>query len=78
MTITDAMPNGLAKKKRLLIEMDALFNPLTMSERDFWTTLSSPGQKGKKYSIEEGYTAFQAKEPTTIKEVEITSTDTTV
>lgn len=65
--------------------MDSMFNPISMTERDFHTTISSVSisksifNKGFTLSsIEEGETSFIAEEPTTINEVEITSTDHTV
>ena len=70
----------MAADGNLRIEIDTLYNPITMSPRDFWTTFSVRGRTNRKkvYSIEEGYTTFTAKTPGTINEVEITSTDPTV
>ena len=58
--------------------MEYLFNPLSLKERTFLTALAVIGRDGKVYSIQEGYTAFRATEPTTISGVEVTADVTTV
>ena len=79
LTITGAFPSGLEREATIRIEVDSIYNPLSMSERDMFTALAIiSSNDGKNYHIEEGYTALRATKPTTISNVEITASDHTV
>lgn len=72
-------PDGKAAGSDLDLEIDSLFNPLSMSTRFFKTTVAARSSRdGQLYSIEEGETAFAATKPTTISAAEVTAVDTLV
>ena len=61
---------NLEKDSELIIKIDSLWNPISMTERDFHTTIASVAisksifNKGFTLSsIEEGETSFTAEEP---------------
>ena len=63
----------------MIIEIDSFYNPFSMTERLFFTTISTISDlDGKTYNVEEGYSSFQATSPTSISNVEISSSDSTV
>lgn len=63
----------------MIIEIDSFYNPFSMTERLFFTTISTVSDlDGKIYGVQEGYTSFKATTPTSISSVKITSSDTTV
>lgn len=80
LTITNILPNGLTViDTEMIIEIDSFYNPFSMTERLFFTTISTVSLlDGKSYSVQEGYTSFQATKPTSISSVEISSSDSTV
>lgn len=79
LTITGALPNGLGRGSTVRIQIDSLLNPLSLNARTFFTALAVVSERdGRVYHIEDGLTAFRATEPTTISQIEISATTTTV
>ena len=79
LTITDALPNGLAAGADLQIRVESIYNPLSMHERDFFTALAIVSDRdGRTYPVEEGHTALKATAPTTISNAQVSADDTTV
>lgn len=78
--ITGALPRGTsAKDLDLIIEIDSIYNPLSLFERDFAASLSATSARdGKLYSIERGTISWKATTPATITAVTVTSSSTTV
>jgi hypothetical protein len=66
LTISGALPAGLAAGKEMKIQIDSLLNPLSMHERKFTTALAVIGKDGKVHDVVRGDTAFSATAPTTI------------
>ena len=69
---------GLEAPKDISFVVDSLYNPISMTQRLFTSIVAVKGADGKNYNIEEGSVAFSARTPTTISNVNVTSTDTTV
>jgi ABC-type amino acid transport substrate-binding protein len=80
LTITGILPTGQSVvDTSMIIEIDSFNNPFSMTERLFYTTISTVSDlDGKTYEVQEGYTSFQATAPTSISNVEISSSDSTV
>jgi hypothetical protein len=78
LTISGALPAGLAAGKEMVLQIDSLLNPLSMHERRFTTALAVVGKDGKVHDVVRGDTAFSATAPTTISKVEILAADVTV
>lgn len=78
--ITGALPSGTSSAGQdLAIEIDRVYNPLSLFEREFPAAISAQGRaKRKLYSIEEGTVGWRATTPTSISGVSVRSTDTTV
>ena len=78
LTISGALPAGLAAGKEMVLQIDSLLNPLSMHVRRFTTALAVVGKDGKVHDVVRGDTAFSATAPTTISKVEILAADVTV
>jgi hypothetical protein len=72
------MPDGLAKGTEITIQLETLYNPLSMTARKFVTVFALPSSNGLNYPLEQGDTLFKATKPATISSVSVTSADQTV
>ena len=79
LTISGAIPSGSSANVEMQIEIDSMFNPLSLSDRQFMTQLAVISKVDEQaYAIQEGFTHFAAREPTSISSVEISADETTV
>ena len=77
--ITDALPRGLSRGNTVSIQLESLFNPLSLKERYFATALAVKSSRdGLVYNIESGFTSFKATKPAAIVDVKVTASTTTV
>ena len=73
------MPEGAKKDQKFLIEIDRIYNPLSMHPRSFAISVALVKDiNGEVYNIQEGFTKFSASLPTTISNIQITTLDATV
>lgn len=80
LVVSGALPGGLDQiDEDIRIEIDSIYNPLSMNERQFAAALGVKSKRdGNQYNIQQGTFTWKATKPTSISQVSITSTSTVV